>query len=191
MSTSNDPEHEAQPFHNQAATVLSINTLHYNKQANSWTVSQDIDSNSIKFELNNGVETDVLTKAIYNELHQRPRLSSISIGLIAYNGTNIPVQGKCKVSVNYKKVVTPIMFIIADTNLQPVLSITARKYQDCFSIYTPHNSWSYYSTCIQAPEENSLCTERQIKIWTQQNGNHQVSQQTYRMDEFTCDYGET
>ena len=60
MLTTNDPEHDAQPFHNQVATALSINTLHYNEQANPWTVNLDINGNSFKFKLDTGAEIGVL-----------------------------------------------------------------------------------------------------------------------------------
>ena len=67
----------------------------------------------------------------------------------------IPVLGKCKTLLNYKKVVTPITFIVANTNLQRVLNSTTSKtlnlikrifqfdanfpaflknYQDCFGV---------------------------------------------------------
>ena len=126
MITTNDPEHKSQIFDNQAATALSINTLHYNNLANPLTVNLD-NNNSIKFKLDKGAEIDVLPKEIHNKLHQRPRLSPTSISPTANNSTNIPVLGKCKASVNYKNVVTPIMFIVADTNSQLVLSITTCK----------------------------------------------------------------
>lgn len=153
MITTKDPQHEVQPFYKQAATALSINTLNHDGQANPWTVNLDVNGNSVNFKLDTGAEIDVLPKATYNRLYQRPKLSPTSISLTAYNGTNISVLGKCTASIKYKKVTTSIKFIVADTISQPVLGATTceklnlikrifqidtnlpallKKYQDCF-----------------------------------------------------------
>ena len=110
--------------HNQAVTALSINTLYYDERGNPWTANLDLNNNSINLNLDTGTEIDVLPKAIDNNFHQCPILRPISNSLTAYSGTNISVLGKYKVFVIYKKVVTLIMFIVADTISQPVLSST-------------------------------------------------------------------
>ena len=112
------------------------------------------------------------------------------------------------------------MFIVADSNLQPVLSATTCKKHNLikhiFQIdanvlvhlkniktVTVYSALIKISTTSQLTllflqwsplRGNSLCNPRQTKIWTQQNeknGNQQVSQRSYRMVELTSDYGET
>lgn len=75
----------------------------------------------VKFKIDSGTEINVIPRRIYNKLHWYPKLKSTSVTLTAYNNTSIPVVGKFIVSVTYTNVISPVKFIIGDTNSQAVL----------------------------------------------------------------------
>ena len=50
-----------------------------------------------------------------SQLLARPKLKKTSVKLSAYNGTEIPVSGKCLAKIKHKNTVTHVLFIAADT----------------------------------------------------------------------------
>ena len=67
--------------------------------------------------------SNVLPKVVYNQLLDRPKLKKTSVKLSAYNGTEIPVSGKCLAKIKHKNTVTHVLFIVADTKSSPILGL--------------------------------------------------------------------
>ena len=66
-----------------------------------------------------------MPKSIYDELKQKPKMSSTSVTLSAYNNTEIPVIGKCIATIQIKERKTPVLFIIANINSTAILGQSA------------------------------------------------------------------
>ena len=68
---------------------------------------------------------NVLPKFQYDKLLRKPKLKNTKVKLTAYNGTNIPVVGRCIVRVVHKKNRdVPVMFIVAETTSPPILGLS-------------------------------------------------------------------
>ena len=102
----------------QPEEVYSVNTL-----TNEWSVSLDTNGSDIEYNIDTRAQCNVLPKVVHNQLPDRPKLRKTSVKLSAYNGTEIPVSGKCLAKIKHKNTVTHVLFIAADTKSSPILGL--------------------------------------------------------------------
>ena len=85
----------------------------------------DTNGSNVRYKLDTGAQVNVLPKSQYNSLTRKPKLKNTKVKLTAYNGTNIPVVGKCVVRVAHKKNRdVPVLFIVAETTSPPILGLS-------------------------------------------------------------------
>ena len=94
-----------------------------NTLTNEWSVLLDTNGSDIQYKIDTGAQCNVLPKVVYNQLLDRPKLKKTSVKLSAYNGTEIPVSGKCLAKIKHKNTVTHVLFIVADTKSSPILGL--------------------------------------------------------------------
>ena len=66
-----------------------------------WNVALDVCGTMVTFKIDTGAQVNVLPKSQYNKLLKRPKFLKSSTKLKAYNGSSIPVAGKCIVTVTH------------------------------------------------------------------------------------------
>ena len=85
----------------------------------------ETNGSNVRYKLDTGAQVNVLPKYQYNRLLQKPKLKSTKVKLTAYNGTNIPVVGRCIVQIAPKKDrKVPVIFIVAETSSPPILGLS-------------------------------------------------------------------
>ena len=85
----------------------------------------ETNGSNVRYKLDTGAQVNVLPKYQYNRLLQKSKLKSTKVKLAAYNGTNIPVVGRCIVQIAHKKdCKVPVMFIVAETSSPPILGLS-------------------------------------------------------------------
>ena len=95
------------------------------KEKSEWTVEMQTNGSSVSFKLDTGAQVNVLPKSQYDRLLRKPKLKNTKVKLTAYNGTSIPVVGRCIVRISHKKNRDiPVMFIVADTSSPPILGLS-------------------------------------------------------------------
>ena len=109
----------------QPEEVYSLNTL-----TNKWTVLLGTNESDIQYKIDTGAQCNVLPKVVYNQLLDRAQLKKTSVKLSAYNGTEIPVSGKCLAKIKHKNTVTHVLFIVADTKSSPALGLKTNSNLD-------------------------------------------------------------
>ena len=83
----------------------------------------ETNGSNVRYKLDTGAQVNVLPKFQYNRLLHKP--TSTKVKLTAYNGTNIPVVGRCIVQIAHKKDrKVPVMFIVAETSSPPILGLS-------------------------------------------------------------------
>ena len=76
-----------------------------------------------RYKIDTRAQCNVLPKVVYSQLPDRPKLRKTSVKLSAYNGTEIPVSGKCLAKIKHKNTVTHVLFIVTDTKSSPILGL--------------------------------------------------------------------
>ena len=88
-----------------------------------WNVDLDVCGTMITFKIDTGAQVNVLPKSQYNKLLKRPKLLKSSTKLKAYNGSSIPVAGKCIVTVTHGGKSTSVLCVVAEIDAVPILGL--------------------------------------------------------------------
>ena len=93
-----------------------------NSTSEDWFVALEVNSIKTKLKIDSGSQVNIIPKKDYQLRKNKPELKPTNTKLKAYNGTAIPVLGKCAVQIPYKnKTYVPI--IVADTDASPILEL--------------------------------------------------------------------
>ena len=103
----------------------AIDAIKIMDHRSKWDAIISTNGSFVSYKLDTGAETNVLPKDIYNGSKEKPKLLSTKVSLSAYNNTEIPVVGKCIVTVEVKQRRTPVMFVVADINSTAILDQSA------------------------------------------------------------------
>ena len=88
-----------------------------------WNISLDTNGSIVQYKIDTGAQVNVLPFDQYKKLQVKSILHKSDFNLTAYNGSSIPVKGKCIATIDYKHKKLPVMFIVADTNSMPILGL--------------------------------------------------------------------
>ena len=171
------------------SSVYSVNTETTDLE---WTIHLETNGTPIKYKLDTGSQVNLLPKSAYLRLRQKPQLHPANVKLTAYNGTSIPVAGKCILNLlNHDHVNTPTLFIIAETNSVPIIGLSTcqklnlvtrvmtveckysdliNEYSDCFgeigSLSKLHHLTvdSTFTPVIQAPRKIPFALRNKLKV---------------------------
>jgi hypothetical protein len=121
VSDENDLTDKYDESNNNEFTIFAIGS----ESESEWTVDMDTNGSNVRFKLDTGAQVNVLPKSQYDKLLRRPKLKSTKVKLTAYNGTNIPVVGRCIARIAHKKNRdVPVMFVVAETSSPPILGLS-------------------------------------------------------------------
>ena len=99
----------------------TISTVNGTKSA--WSISLEMNGAIAIFKIDTGAQCNVIPKS----LSPRPTLKPTTMKLPAYNGTEIPVAGKCIMSIKLKNQKVNVLFIVVDADSVPILGLNASE----------------------------------------------------------------
>ena len=82
-----------------------------------------MNSTDVTFKIDTGAQCNVIAKSLLHKMSPQPKLKPATIKLFAYNGTPIPVAGKCIAKIKHKGQTIPILFIVVDSDSIPILGL--------------------------------------------------------------------
>jgi hypothetical protein len=95
------------------------------RQTEKWTVELKLDHKQVKFKLDTGAQANVIPFSLLQRIGKKNILRPTNVKLSTYTGDKIPVKGKCKWSVKYKKKAFNLEFIVVKSDAKPILGIQA------------------------------------------------------------------
>ena len=107
--------------------ALKVDTVSSDVAAGHWSVILNSGSQDITFKIDTGAQVNVLPKHIYNTLVPRPKLKTTSTKLSAYNGSVIPVHGKCIIPMTHKGQRHHLLFIIVASDTTPIIGLATSE----------------------------------------------------------------
>ena len=114
-----------------------------------WTTLLETNGTLTKFKLDTGSQVNLLPISAYQCLRTRPKLHATTVTLTAYNGTSIPVAGKCLINLTNNGKNIPTLFIIANMNSVPILGLAMCKKLNLISrVMTVECKYNKYSSLI-------------------------------------------
>ena len=108
-------------------------TLHSNNAEDEvleWSVILESNATNINYKLDTGSQVNILPKKEYTKLIHKPKLHPAKVKLTAYNGTNIPVIGKCIITLKNRYQEYKVLFILAEMDSVPLIGLNTCKKLD-------------------------------------------------------------
>ena len=79
------------------------------------------------FTIDTEAQCTVIPKYLLNSLVPRPKLKPTTMKLSAYNGTEIPVAGKCITSIKLKNQKVQVLFFVVDADSVPIIGLNTSE----------------------------------------------------------------
>ena len=94
----------------------------------------EINGAEVVFKIDTGAQCNIIPKHLsLHKLSPKPKIKPATIKLYAYNGTSIPVAGKCIGKLKLKDRTVNVLFIVVDSDSFPntsvKLNLTKQIYQ--------------------------------------------------------------
>ena len=104
----------------------TLHSLDAEDEELEWSVILESNGTNINYKLDTGSQVNVLPKKEYTKLIHKPKLHPAKVKLTDYNGTDIPVVGKCIVSLRNRNQ-DKVLFIVAEMDSVPLLGLNTCK----------------------------------------------------------------
>ena len=88
-----------------------------------WSVTLEMNGADVVFKIDTGAQCNVIPKHLLQKLSPKPKIKPATIKLSAYNGTSIPVSGKCIGKLKLKDRTVNVLFIVVDSDSVPILGL--------------------------------------------------------------------
>ena len=107
----------------EADLDTSVNAIDDEQESSQWMINLLTNHKNINYKIDTGAQVNVLPINLVKQMRPRPIIKDTSIKLTAYNGTDIPVQGKCIASIEHKGNTFHQLFIIVKSNTTPIIGL--------------------------------------------------------------------
>ena len=105
----------------QAAPETNVFTVDDTKS--EWSVTLEMNGAEVVFKIDTGAQCNIIPKHLLHKLSPKPKIKPATIQLSAYNGTSIPVTGKCIGKLKLKDRTVNVLFIVVDSDSVPILGL--------------------------------------------------------------------
>ena len=92
-----------------------------------WSVALEMNGKDTTFKSDTGAQCNVISKNLLKSLSPCPKLKPATVKLSAYNGTEVPIAGKCITSIKHKNQTVNVLFIVVETDSVPILGVNTSE----------------------------------------------------------------
>ena len=101
-----------------------VETCRKQDNQKAWTTSIDTSGLDVEYKLDTGAQANVIPQSLYKRLPRKPRLRQTKEKLPAYDGSEIPVAGKCIIRMKPKGTKDyPVQFFVVPIKSSPILGL--------------------------------------------------------------------
>ena len=107
-------------------TISIQDPLNINETKNKssvWSINLTSNGLRILYKIDTGAQCNVVPLKIDQKLNPQPDLHPVNLKLSAYNNSEIPVIGKCSLTLEYKSELFNVSFLVVDTKSVPILGV--------------------------------------------------------------------
>ena len=107
-------------------TISIQDPLNINETKNKssvWSITLTSNGLRILHKIDTGAQCNVVPLKIYQKLNPQPDLHPVNLKLSAYNNSEIPVIGKCSLTLEHKNELFNVSFLVVDTKSVPILAL--------------------------------------------------------------------
>ena len=116
---SSDPE-----FFVEAVSIQDpLNIKEMKKESPVWSITLTSNGLPISYKTDTGGQYNVIPLNIYEKLNLQSDLRPVNLKLSAYNNSEIPVIGKCSLTLEHKSELFNVSFLVVGTKSLPILGL--------------------------------------------------------------------
>ena len=104
---------------------LNINEI--KNESSIWSITLTSSGLPIWYKIDTGAQCNVVPLKIYQKLNPQPDLHPMNLKLSAYKKFEIPVIGKCSLTLEHKNELFNVSFLVVDTKSVPILGLESCK----------------------------------------------------------------
>ena len=104
---------------------LNINEI--KNESSIWSITLTSSGLPIWYKIDTGAQCNVVPLKIYQKLNPQPDLHPMNLKLSAYKKFEIPVIGKCSLTLEHKNKLFNVSFLVVDTKSVPILGLESCK----------------------------------------------------------------
>ena len=104
---------------------LFVGAVDTDSELDSWCTVLKTNGTDVNFKLDTGAQANLLPYGVYKKLDSKPKICETKVKLISYNGSDIPVKGKCIGRVCCGNKTVNLAFIVVDIEAFPILGLDA------------------------------------------------------------------
>ena len=120
---------------------IKIDAIKDDTSTSHWSIRLETNNESIKYKIDTGAQVNVLPRHLFKKLSPPSKLKSTPVKLSAYNGSNIPVNGKCILPVNHRGKKFHVLFIVVDSNnTVPIIGLKTSERLNLVHVFKANTS---------------------------------------------------
>ena len=93
-----------------------VNISQIKNKPSDWNITISSDGIPISYKIDTGVQCNVIPVESLENISLKPDLQPVNLKLSPYNGSKIPVVGKCSLTLDHKNNSFQVSFIVVDSD---------------------------------------------------------------------------
>ena len=111
-----------------------VNISQVRNELSEWNITLPSNGIPVSYNMDTGAQCNVIAVKNLENMSPRPDLQPVNIKLSTYNGSKIPVVGKCLLTIDHKNNSFKVSFIFVDLDSVPVLGLKTNQYLQLIKI---------------------------------------------------------
>ena len=97
-------------------------------ELSDWNITLSSNGTRISYKIDAGAQCNVFPVKSLENISPKPHFQPVNVKLLAYNGSKIPVIGKCSLTLAHKNNSFKVSFIVVESNSVPILGLKTSKH---------------------------------------------------------------
>ena len=144
MVEANEPDFDVTTDQLEELFVGTIDSTHVQYNEVDWHITMPVNKRKITFKIDTGSQANIIPLKLFRNIRDAPRLSHANVRLTAYDGSTIPVKGKCNMTLTHHGCTYTTEFFVANVTSEPVLgakaSIDMGLIKRIYNVNTTHDT---------------------------------------------------
>ena len=105
-----------------------VNISQTKNEPSDWNITISSNGTPVSYKIDTDAKCSVLPVKSLENLSPKPDLQPVNVNLSAYNGSKIPVVGKCSLTLDQKNNSFKVSFIVVDSDSVPILGLKTSEH---------------------------------------------------------------
>ena len=105
-----------------------VNISEIKNEPSNWNITLSSNGTPISYKIDTGAQCNVTFVESLENISPKPDRQPVNVKLFTYNGSKIPVVGKCSLTLDHKSNYFKVKFFVVDSDSVPILGLKTSKH---------------------------------------------------------------